>query len=320
MISVADGWQHGPTVDKGARWEPAEVGAAVRELLAQGAAARARLRRAVSRAGRDRTVAHPGAAPTVQDALARAPACGPTRRCSIGSRAADGAHLAIVDGDVRADGRRPARASSARVAAALVGARRPTGRRRRVAAAELVGSGRVVLGDLALRRDREPDHADACAPARSGSSSGRPARASRSCRARSAAPTIPRCCTSRRSTATVIVVRGDAPLPVGRAAGPTPAVDVDDAGAHPLDVGHDRPIRRASCTRTSRCASRPTRSRPRTTCAPGEPLLLPMPVTHVAGLTYGVLLPVTIGDHRGAHGHLGARARARARSSANASR
>ena len=26
---------------------------------------------------------------------------------------------------------------------------------------------------------------------------------------------------------------------------------------------------------------------------PGEPLLLPMPVTHVAGLTYGVLLPVT---------------------------
>ena len=26
---------------------------------------------------------------------------------------------------------------------------------------------------------------------------------------------------------------------------------------------------------------------------PGEPLLLPMPMTHVAGLTYGVLLPVT---------------------------
>jgi cyclohexanecarboxylate-CoA ligase len=26
---------------------------------------------------------------------------------------------------------------------------------------------------------------------------------------------------------------------------------------------------------------------------PGEPLLLPMPVTHVAGLTYGILLPVT---------------------------
>ena len=34
-ISVADGWQHGPSVDKGARWEPAEVGAAVEALLAQ---------------------------------------------------------------------------------------------------------------------------------------------------------------------------------------------------------------------------------------------------------------------------------------------
>ena len=35
IISVADGWQHGPGLDKGARWEPAEVGPAVRELLAQ---------------------------------------------------------------------------------------------------------------------------------------------------------------------------------------------------------------------------------------------------------------------------------------------
>jgi NAD(P)-dependent dehydrogenase (short-subunit alcohol dehydrogenase family) len=35
QISVADGWQHGPGFDKGARWEPAEVGAAVRELLAR---------------------------------------------------------------------------------------------------------------------------------------------------------------------------------------------------------------------------------------------------------------------------------------------
>lgn len=34
-ISVPDGWQHGPRVDKGARWEPAEIGAAVRELLAK---------------------------------------------------------------------------------------------------------------------------------------------------------------------------------------------------------------------------------------------------------------------------------------------
>jgi NAD(P)-dependent dehydrogenase (short-subunit alcohol dehydrogenase family) len=35
QISVADGWQHGPQVDKGARWEPAAVGEAVRALLAK---------------------------------------------------------------------------------------------------------------------------------------------------------------------------------------------------------------------------------------------------------------------------------------------
>jgi len=35
IISVADGWQHGPRVDKGARWEPSEVGAAVRDLIAK---------------------------------------------------------------------------------------------------------------------------------------------------------------------------------------------------------------------------------------------------------------------------------------------
>ena len=35
ILSVADGWQHGPQVDKGARWEPAEVGAVVQELLAK---------------------------------------------------------------------------------------------------------------------------------------------------------------------------------------------------------------------------------------------------------------------------------------------
>lgn len=32
-ISVAQGWQHGPVVDKGARWEPSEVGPVVRKLL-----------------------------------------------------------------------------------------------------------------------------------------------------------------------------------------------------------------------------------------------------------------------------------------------
>jgi len=33
VMSVADGWQHGPKVDKGARWEPVEVGAVVHELV-----------------------------------------------------------------------------------------------------------------------------------------------------------------------------------------------------------------------------------------------------------------------------------------------
>ncbi len=33
QISVADGWQHGPSVDRGERWDPVEVGPAVRELL-----------------------------------------------------------------------------------------------------------------------------------------------------------------------------------------------------------------------------------------------------------------------------------------------
>ncbi|HEX4862791.1 MAG TPA: SDR family oxidoreductase [Acidimicrobiales bacterium] len=33
-IGVADGWRHGPTMDKGARWEPAEIGAVVKDLIA----------------------------------------------------------------------------------------------------------------------------------------------------------------------------------------------------------------------------------------------------------------------------------------------
>jgi NAD(P)-dependent dehydrogenase (short-subunit alcohol dehydrogenase family) len=33
MIGVSDGWRDGPTVDKGARWEPDEVGAAVADVI-----------------------------------------------------------------------------------------------------------------------------------------------------------------------------------------------------------------------------------------------------------------------------------------------
>jgi NAD(P)-dependent dehydrogenase (short-subunit alcohol dehydrogenase family) len=33
VVSVADGWQHGPRVDKGGRWSPVELGDVVRRLL-----------------------------------------------------------------------------------------------------------------------------------------------------------------------------------------------------------------------------------------------------------------------------------------------
>jgi multidrug efflux pump subunit AcrA (membrane-fusion protein) len=34
-VGIATGWQHGPTQDKGARWDPAEIGPVIDELLAQ---------------------------------------------------------------------------------------------------------------------------------------------------------------------------------------------------------------------------------------------------------------------------------------------
>jgi NAD(P)-dependent dehydrogenase (short-subunit alcohol dehydrogenase family) len=37
-LSVADGWQHGPGVDKGERWDPADVGPAVHKLLGEATA------------------------------------------------------------------------------------------------------------------------------------------------------------------------------------------------------------------------------------------------------------------------------------------
>ena len=34
-ISVATGWQHGPAIDRGDRWEPGDIGPAVRDLMAK---------------------------------------------------------------------------------------------------------------------------------------------------------------------------------------------------------------------------------------------------------------------------------------------
>jgi len=38
IIGIAEGYRHGPRVDKGARWEPDEVGAVVADLLREAAA------------------------------------------------------------------------------------------------------------------------------------------------------------------------------------------------------------------------------------------------------------------------------------------
>jgi hypothetical protein len=35
LVRVAEGWAHGPQVDKGARWDPAELRPVVRDLLAK---------------------------------------------------------------------------------------------------------------------------------------------------------------------------------------------------------------------------------------------------------------------------------------------
>jgi hypothetical protein len=35
LIRVAEGWAHGPQTDKGARWDPAELGPVVSDLLGQ---------------------------------------------------------------------------------------------------------------------------------------------------------------------------------------------------------------------------------------------------------------------------------------------
>ena len=37
IVSIADGWRHGPSRDKGARWSPSELGAVVRDLLSEAA-------------------------------------------------------------------------------------------------------------------------------------------------------------------------------------------------------------------------------------------------------------------------------------------
>jgi len=90
----------------------------------------------------------------------------------------------------------------------------------------------------------------------------------------------------------VLVVRGDQPLPESPAGAPRVDAHVDDAAvilwtsgttSDPKGVVHTHQSLRVEADTIA--AAHDMR--------PSESLLLPMPITHVAGLTYGVLLPVT---------------------------
>ena len=90
----------------------------------------------------------------------------------------------------------------------------------------------------------------------------------------------------------VLVVRDGSPLPESSAATPSIDASVDDRAlilwtsgttSEPKGVVHTHQSLRVEADTIAAAHA----------LRPGESLLLPMPVTHVAGLTYGILLPVT---------------------------
>jgi cyclohexanecarboxylate-CoA ligase len=90
----------------------------------------------------------------------------------------------------------------------------------------------------------------------------------------------------------LLVVRGGKPLPERDDAAPEPNVGVDDCAAILWTSGTTSEPKGAVHTHQSLRVEADTIAAAHR-MRPGEPLLLPMPVTHIAGLTYGALLPVT---------------------------
>ncbi|MDQ1384953.1 MAG: cyclohexanecarboxylate-CoA ligase [Actinomycetota bacterium] len=90
----------------------------------------------------------------------------------------------------------------------------------------------------------------------------------------------------------VLVVRGDRPLPRGSAPLPAVVVSVDDSAVILWTSGTTSEPKGVVHTHQSLRVEADTIAAAHAVTA-GEALLLPMPVTHVAGLAYGILLPVT---------------------------
>ena len=89
-ICVEEGWNHGPARDAGARWDAAEVGAAIEQLLAEGRRARGGVRRMSSAdgtgQGRLASASAPSATPRRTPSSTRSPSARPRATSTSSSR------------------------------------------------------------------------------------------------------------------------------------------------------------------------------------------------------------------------------------------